>query len=136
MINRFIYFLAGMVVVSLCVALVHDAFALEGNKRRGQVYFKKICTACHVESTGKPIPPNTKTIAEWRAYMKADKHAQAGKANPSIRYYASQEYRKSVQDQNKAAKKFLALPDEQIYLDVLAYVVYGAKDSDTPLSCQ
>lgn len=47
----------------------------------------------------------------------------------------SVEYRESIKDTNKAAKKFLKLPEQQIYADVLTFTVSGAKDSDTPASC-
>ena len=50
-------------------------------------------------------------------------------------YFVSTEYRESIKDSNKAAKKFLKLPEDQIYADVKAFVVGGARDSDTPASC-
>ena len=58
-----------------------------------------------------------------------------GSAEPTVSYYTSEVYRESVKDSNKAAKKFLGLPADQIYADVKAFVVAGARDSDTPASC-
>ncbi len=107
----------------------------EPNWKRGRVYFRMVCTGCHAEMTGSPIPPNSRTIAEWTAYMDANKHDATGKSKPSIMDYVSQEYRESVKDSNKAAKKFLKLSDDELYADVKAFVVSGAKDSDTPASC-
>ena len=112
-----------------------DAFAIEGNKKRGRVYYRMVCTACHVDATGSAIAPSAKAMAEWGAYLDADKHAASGKANNSVRYHMSKEFRASIQDSNKAAKKFLKLPNEQLIADVRAFVISGAKDSDTPASC-
>jgi len=109
---------------------------VEPNKKRGRVYFKMVCTVCHIQNAAKPIPPNTYTMDEWRAYMDAGKHDLTGNSNPSLAYYMSTEYRESVKDTNKAAKKFLALPEDQVYADVRDFVVSGAKDSDTPASCE
>lgn len=103
--------------------------------KRGRVYFRMVCTACHVEVTGAPISPNASTIAEWTAYMDADKHDASGKTKPTVSYYTSKEYRESIKDSNKAAKKFLKMPDAALTADVKAFVVHGAKDSDTPASC-
>jgi hypothetical protein len=107
----------------------------EANKRRGQVYFKMVCTACHVQMSGQPIPPDSRKMAEWRAYMEAGKHDASGKTNGSVRYYVSQEYRQSIKASNKAAEKFLSLPEVQLYSDVQAFMISGGKDSDTPASC-
>ena len=74
-------------------------------------------------------------MAEWTAYMDADKHDASGKSDPTVSYYTSTEYRKSVKDSNKAAKKFIKLSNDQLYADVKAFVVSGARDSDTPASC-
>lgn len=108
---------------------------MQPNKKRGQVYFKMVCTVCHMQVAEKSIPPASRTMAEWRAYFDADKHDASGKSRPELSYYVSQEYRESIKDSNKAAKKFLKLSDEQIAADVREFAVSGAKDSDTPASC-
>jgi len=105
------------------------------NKRRGQVYYRMVCTECHVTATGKPIAPMDQTMDEWRQYLDTDKHDATGATNPSARFYMSRAYREEIKDSNKAAKKFLKLQDDQIYQDVRAFVISGAKDSDTPASC-
>ncbi len=122
-------------VVALALGITGSALA-EGNKKIGRVYFKMVCTVCHIQDAVKAIPPNSRTMAEWTAYMDADVHDKTGKSNPKVSYYTSKEYRMSIQDTNKAAKKFLKMPDEQLYEDVKTFVVTGAKDSDTPASCQ
>ncbi len=114
------------------VVLAGDA---EANKKRGQVYFKMVCTVCHVQMTGKAIPPNSRKMAEWRAYLEADKHDASGKTNGSVRYHVSQGYRQSIKASNKAAEKFLSLSEPQLFADVQAFMIAGAKDSDTPASC-
>ena len=116
--------------------LVTTAAAEDGNWKRGRVYYRMVCTDCHKTMTGAAIAPNTRTIAEWTAYMDADKHDTSGKTKPTVSYYISKEYRESIQDTNKAAKSFLKVPDETLLMDVRAFVIHGAKDSDTPATCQ
>ena len=123
-----------ILAVTLALGFASSSLAAEPNKKRGQVYFKMVCTSCHMQTAAKSIPPNTRTMAEWDAYMAADKHG-GGSAEPTVSYYTSDVYRQSVKDSNKAAKKFLGLPADQIYADVKAFVVAGARDSDTPASC-
>jgi len=121
----------------VCVGMASaNALAEDANPKRGRVYFKMVCTVCHMTQAGKAIPPSAFTMAEWGAYIDADKHDKTGASNPSVKYYTSQEYRKSVADTNKAAQKFLDVPDDQMLADVRAFVVSGAKDSDTPASCE
>lgn len=128
----------GLTAIVLLGAWLGPALAAdtEGNKRRGQVYYRMVCTPCHLQQAGNTIPPMQLTMAEWKAYIQADKHAKGGDANSSMRYYVSREYRQSIKDNNKAAAKFLDLPDAQLHADVRAFVISGAKDSDTPATCQ
>lgn len=105
------------------------------NWKRGRIYYRLVCTACHKAETGQTISPSTRTMAEWKAYMHADKHASSGKAKPKVSYYISTEYRESVKDSNKAAARLIALPEQDLLQDITAFVVHGAKDSDTPATC-
>lgn len=129
--------LASLATIGLALAAT-AAQAADGDWRLGRVYYRMVCTACHgtPEGGGHAIAPSTKTKAEWTAYMAADKHDATGKANPKVSYYTSQAYRESVKDKNKAAAKFLKMPDAELQAAVSAFVVYGAKDSDNPASCQ
>ena len=129
--------LVGCSLFVLLFTHIGNAFAadIKPNKRRGQVYYRMVCTVCHKQMTGKPISPADRTMAEWRTYFNAGKHDASGKTNPNLRYYTSRAYRESIKDKNKAAKKFLKLPDEQIYADVRKFAVTGAKDSDSPATC-
>lgn len=124
----------------LLAAVMAASFTLEaiaeGNPKRGRVYYKMVCTACHLANAGEVISPSKFSMAEWRAYFDADKHDKTGSTNASLKYYLSQEYRGSIADSNKAAKKFLKMPNKQLQADVRAFSVGGAKDSDTPASCE
>ncbi len=124
--------LAALLVVPFAGAPADD---LQANKKRGRVYFKMVCTVCHIQTAVKTIPPSSRSMAEWRSYFDANQHDTTGKTEPTVSYYTSQEYRTSIQDQNKAAKKFLKLSEEQIFADVREFAISGAKDSDTPASC-
>lgn len=129
--------LTGMAAIGMALAAT-AAQAADGDWRLGRVYYRMVCTACHStpEGGGHAIAPSAKTKAEWTAYMAADKHDATGKANPKVSYYTSVAYRESVKDKNKAAAKFLKMPDAELQAAVGAFVVYGAKDSDNPASCQ
>ena len=106
------------------------------NWRQGRIYYRMVCTACHKEAIGKGVSPMSKTIAEWKSYIVANKHDASGKSNPSVKYYTSKEYRNDVQATNKAAEKFIDMPESQLLANVRAFLIHGAKDSDTPARCQ
>lgn len=108
----------------------------DGNWKRGRIYYRMVCTACHKDVAGHSISPMSKTIAGWKAYFRADKHDASGRSQPALSYYASREYRESVKETNRVAAKFIDLPAEQLFGDLRAWVVHGAKDSDTPARCQ
>ena len=105
----------------------------DGDWKRGRVYYRMVCTTCHVEKAGGSISPSVKTKAEWNAYIAADKHA---KGKDSLKYYVSKPYRDSIKATNKAAEKYADVPDAELLADVQAFVNYGAKDSDNPARCQ
>jgi cytochrome c5 len=123
-------------VLSLCLlgcSLVASAVsAAEGDWKRGRVYYQKVCTDCHTAKAGGPIAPNTRTMADWNAYLKLDKHA---KGKESLAKYASKEYRASIKATNKAAEKYADIPDEQLFNDIKTFMLKGAKDGDAPASC-
>ncbi len=108
------------------------AFAYDADWKRGRVYYRSVCTACHAAQAGGSIAPSTMTKAEWVAYLKADKHA---KGKDSMKQYLSKSYRASIKAQNKAAEKFADVPDEELLDDLKAFVLKGAKDGDAPASC-
>ena len=112
------------------------AQASEGDWRLGRVYYRMVCTSCHTAQGGHSIAPNAKTKAEWTAYFAANAHDASGKSHPKLSYYVSEAYRESVKDSNKAAAKFLTMPERELLASVSAFTVYGAKDSDNPASCQ
>ena len=122
--------LTALVLSSITVPFI--AQAADGNWKRGRIYYRMVCTTCHVDNAGGSISPATKTIAEWTAYIDADQHA---KGKDKVSYYVSKEYRESIKDSNKAAAKFIKLSDEALLADVKAFVIHGAKDSDNPARC-
>ena len=123
----------------IIVALMLSAFlfpvvaqAADGNWKKGRIYYRMVCTTCHNDYAGGPISPATKTKQEWGAYLNADSHA---KGKDKVSYYISKEYRESIKATNKAAAKFIKMPDAKLFSDAKAFVIYGAKDSDNPARC-
>ena len=106
--------------------------AADGDWKRGRVYFQKVCTDCHNAKAGGPIAPNTRTMAEWTTYLKTDKHA---KGKEPLKMYVSSAYRANIKASNKAAEKYADVPEEQLFNDVKAFMLKGAKDGDSPASC-
>ena len=123
--------ISGLLVSLLGISLIAQAY--EGNWKRGHVYYRMVCTVCHKEEPCGAIGPNVKTRAEWTAYIEADKHA---KGKDSLKYYVSRSYRDSIKATNRAAAKFLDVPDEELNMDLKAFVLRGAKDGDAPTGCR
>ena len=125
-----------IVTATVGVTFATSAQAYDGDWKRGRVYFRQVCTSCHLSTSGKTISPADRVKADWSAYLKADKHDVKGKTNHSVKFYMNREYRKSIAGENKAAEKYLDVPDAELQTDILAFTVYGAKDSDNPSRCQ
>lgn len=121
---------AAAVVVLLGTTL--SAQAYEGDWKRGRIYYRSVCTSCHVALPVGAINPSTKTKAEWAAYLKANKHA---KGKDTVAQYVSKPYRASIKSANKAAEKFADVPDQELLDDLAAFLKKGAKDGDAPASC-
>lgn len=109
-----------------------SAHAYDADWKRGRIYYRSVCTSCHVASPIGSINPSSKTKAEWAAYFKADKHA---KGKDAVRQYVSKEYRASIKASNKAAEKFADVPDQELLEDVMFFLQRGAKDGEAPASC-
>ena len=116
-------------VLSLCAA---SAFAYDADWKRGRVYYRSVCTPCHMAAKPEGIAPNKYTKAEWTAYLKADKHA---KGKDTVRQHVSKAYRASIKSGNKAAEKFADVADQELLDDIAAFLTKGAKDGDSPASC-
>ncbi len=117
-------------MLALC-ALPFASQAGDGDWKRGRIYYRMVCTACHAQKGGS-IAPSKYTKAEWAAYIKSDKHA---KGKDSLKSYWSKSYRDSIKAGNKAAEKFADLSDQELMDDLKAFVEYGAKDGEKPASC-
>ncbi len=121
--------------VAALLALMGASFsaqAYDADWKRGRVYYRSVCTSCHVASPVGSINPSTKTKAEWTAYLLTDKHA---KGKDTVSKYISKAYRASIQSTNKAAAKFADTPDKELFEDIKAFLLKGAKDGDSPASC-
>lgn len=108
------------------------AQAYDADWKRGRVYYRSVCTSCHVTTPVGSINPSTKTKAVWAAYLKADKH---NKGKNTVMQYVSKAYRASIKSGNKAAEKFADTPDQELMADIAAFLTKGAKDGDAPASC-
>jgi len=108
------------------------ALAYDADWKRGRVYYRSVCTACHAAQAGGSIAPSTMTKAQWAGYLQADKHA---KGKDSMKQYVSKVYRASIRSQNKAAEKFAEVADDELFEDVKAFVIKGAKDGEAPATC-
>lgn len=124
------------ILVVIPAAVVSPAAGVKGDWRLGRIYYRLVCNACHKKEIGQAISPSEYTAAEWNAIIDNEKHAPAGNANPSIRYYVSRGYREWVKRDNRAAEKFLEIPEQELLNDVRLFVLQGAKDSDTPVRCK
>lgn len=124
-------FLACTILVGVIIA-PSVAQAADPDWKRGRIYYRMVCTACHEGQAGGAIAPNTRTKAEWAAYLQIDKHA---KGKDLASYYVSKTYRDSIKASNKAAEKFADVPDRDLFDDIKAFVIRGAKDGDAPASC-
>ncbi len=121
-----------LAAVAVLLAASFPAHAYDADWKRGRVYYRSVCTACHVANPVGSINPSTRLKVEWTAYLGADKHA---KGKDKVSTYYSKAYRNSIKATNKAAEKFIDVPDQELAEDVKAFLIKGAKDGDAPASC-
>jgi cytochrome c2 len=121
-----------LAAVAALLAGSFPAQAYEADWKRGRIYYRSVCTACHVANPIGGINPNARLKVEWTTYLSADKHA---KGKDKVSYFYSKAYRNSIKATNKAAEKFLDVPDAELAEDVKAFLLKGAKDGDAPASC-
>ena len=114
------------------LGLSFSAQAYDPDWKRGRIYYRAVCTACHLALPMGGINPSSKTKAEWTAYLLLDKHA---KGKDTVTTYVSKTYRASIKSGNKAAEKFADVPEMELLQDVKAFLLKGAKDGDAPASC-
>lgn len=119
-------------VVTAAILFATAAQAYDADWKRGRVYYRSVCTSCHVASPIGQINPSAKTKAEWGAYIQADKHA---KGKESVKQYVSKEYRAKIKGSNKAAEKFADVPDQELLEDIKVFLLRSAKDGEAPASC-
>ncbi len=127
--------IAALVVILLGMSSMAEA--AKGNWKKGRIYYRMVCTDCHAKEAGGKISPSEKTKAEWLDYFEKNIHGpQDAPTKYTASYFVSHEYRESIKDTNRAAKKLLKIPEEQLLEDVKAFLVHTAKDSDQPTSCE
>lgn len=119
-------------LLAVTALFASTAQAYDADWKRGRVYYRSVCTSCHVASPIGSINPSSKTKAEWAAYFQADKHA---KGKDTVKQYLSKQYRASIKASNKAAEKFAEVPDQDLLEDVKLFLQRGAKDGESPASC-
>lgn len=124
--------IAAFAILSATYLFASTAQAYDADWKRGRVYYRSVCTSCHVALPIGQINPSSKTKAEWLAYVKADKH---GKGKDTITQYVSKQYRASIKSANKAAEKFADVPDAELLEDISVFLQRGAKDGESPASC-
>jgi hypothetical protein len=118
-----------MVVLAalLCATATTNALAYDPDWKRGRVYYRHVCTSCHMAQANQRFSPN-----EWIAYLSADKHANG---KDTVKQYFSKSYRASIKGVNKAAEKFADVADRELMDDVNVFLIRSAKDGDAPASC-
>ena len=127
-------FFITLVIVLLGFSSLADA---KGNWKKGRIYYRMVCTECHIEEAGGKISPSEKTKAEWADYFEKNLHGpQDSTAKYAATYFVSREYRESIKDTNRAAKKMLKIPDDKLLEHVKAFLNHTAKDSDQPARCE
>ena len=106
-------------IALLVVGLLVTAFAVAAprvNPRKGKVFYKKYCRVCHDGSAdAAEMSPMTKTMEQWGRAFQAD-----GKVAGHL-----------PQVKDKTGTELT----EQDLLDIQAYLVQHAADSDQPASC-
>lgn len=122
----------GAAVLLALLGASFSANAYDADWKRGRIYYRSVCTSCHVAMPVGSINPSAKTMAEWSGYLQADKHA---KGKDTVKQYVSKTYRASIKSANKAAEKFAEVPDQELLDDIKAFVTKGAKDGEAPASC-
>ncbi len=124
----------GLLVVLLGFSSLAEA---RGNWKKGRIYYRMVCTECHIEQAGGAISPSEKTKVEWVDYFEINLHGpQDEPAKYAASYFVSREYRESIKDTNRAAKKMLKIPDDKLLEDVKEFLNHTAKDSDQPSRCE
>jgi len=119
-----------VLALMLCAGTISAAQAYDSEWKRGRIYYRQVCTACHTAELKKAIEPNGRTMAEWAAYFQADKHGKV-----TVKHYFSSQYRDSIKAKNAAAAKYADLPEKDLIEDVKAFLQKSAKDGDSPAGC-
>ncbi len=118
-----------LLTAALLIALPATQALAEGDWTKGRIYYRATCTSCHEADAGGAISPAAYTIAEWTDWIASERGTE------HLGQYVGVAYREAVAPDNKVAKAFLTKSDDELWADVEAFVIYGAKDSATPATC-
>jgi mono/diheme cytochrome c family protein len=59
--------------------------ASKGSESKGRYYFRQTCKNCHTKgAVGTEVTPLNKTMAQWRSFFAAGKHARGKEPLPKI----------------------------------------------------
>ncbi len=107
--------LFALCLACLCMAAILDA--ARANPRKGKVYFKKHCRCCHDGQTEGAVmlEPIAKTMDQWTKVF-----AEDGEISTML---------------PRVKEKVGTDLTEQDQLDIQAYLVQHAADSDQPATC-
>ncbi len=105
------------------------------NVKRGQVYYRSVCTDCHQRELGRSIAPMDFTMAQWDNYFTVGLHSD-GDERKAIQYFTGQTYRQQIAGHNEVARVFSDISNQEMSNDVRSFAISRAKDSDNPGSCQ
>ena len=108
--------LVALLVVGLLVTAVAFA-APRVNPKKGKVFYRNNCRVCHDGSTDAPdLSPNSKTMEQWGREFAEGEAVKTGCVA-------------------RVKEKVGTELTEQDLLDIQAYLVHHAADSDQPASC-
>jgi len=115
-----LYKLLAKLLMFVAIVLLPMAFLMADgprvNPRKGKVFFRKYCRSCHDGTTEPPkLEPITKTMEQW-----SREFTEKGGVTPCLPRVSHQ------------SGKGLSSQD---LLDIQAYLVQHAADSDQPATC-
>lgn len=100
-------------LTALFSILAFNAWAQEGNARKGKHIFRSTCRECHKEgATATPLSPDSKTQAQWERTFKPENY------------------------QALTCKDEWAKASEEDLKDMFTYLYEHAYDSPSPAKCK
>ncbi|MCK7579406.1 MAG: hypothetical protein MZV65_29250 [Chromatiales bacterium] len=120
-----------MVAVVLGLPLLAQA---EGDWKRGRVYYRMVCTACHVEQASGAIAPEHQDQGRMDG-LPAGRQARQGQGHASSTTSARTTATAS-RPPTRRPRSSPTCPNRSCSRIVKAFVITGAKDGDAPAELQ